>query len=117
MVFTDLGHRLADRTGYGGSSAFGRGRSSSVATSETERGCELSNEEVAFGLCLGESLGVADGARLLDVVVDLRDAPAVGVPGSGVEDLARITECRVPSAAGWPPGRGRHENPGASQRR
>ena len=38
----------------------------------------------------GVSLGVLEGARLIDVVLDLGEAPAVGVLGSRVEHLAGI---------------------------
>ena len=95
MVLTDPGHRLADRAGHTGSGTFGGGGGSSTTTTQAERARELSNEEVAFGVGLRGPLGVADGARLLDVVVDLGEASAVGVLGSRVEDLARVAECRA----------------------
>ena len=98
MVLTDPGDRLADGAGHTGSSALGRGRGSSIATTEADRAGELANEEVAFGVGLRGPLGVPGGARLLDVVVDLGEAPAVGVLGSRVEDLARVAERRARQA-------------------
>ncbi|HZI92344.1 MAG TPA: hypothetical protein VFD31_12075 [Thermoleophilaceae bacterium] len=86
----DPGHRLADRAGHTGSGALGRGCSPSIATAQADRARELSNEEVTFGVGLRSTLGVSDGARLLDVVVDLGEASAVGVLGRRVEDLARV---------------------------
>ena len=95
VVLADPGYRLADRAGHAGSSALGRGRGSSTTTAQAERAGELSNEEVAFGVGLRGPLGVPDGARLLDVVVDLGEASAVGVLGSRVEHLARVAERRA----------------------
>ena len=48
-----------------------------------------------FGVGLRSPLGVADGARLLDVVFDLGEASAVGLLGPRVEDLACVAECRA----------------------
>jgi hypothetical protein len=98
MVLTDPGHRLADCPGHSGSSALGCGRGSSIATTQAKRVRELANEEVAFGVGLRGPLGVADGMRLVDVVVDLGEASAVGVLGSRVEDLAGVAECRARQA-------------------
>jgi hypothetical protein len=53
------------------------------------------DQEVAFGVSLGGPLGVADGAGLLEVVVDLGQASAVGVLGLGVQALASVAECRA----------------------
>src|SRR5688500_6255876 len=90
MVLGDPGHRLADRAGHSGSSAFGRGRGSSIATTQTKRVRELLDQEVALGVGLRGPLGVADGAGLLEVVSDLGETSAVGVLGLGVEALARV---------------------------
>src|SRR3954468_23636175 len=95
MVLTDPGHRLADRAGDADPSSFGCGCGSSATTTEAERARQLSNEEVAFGVGLRRPLGVAGGTRLLDVVVDLGEAPAVGLLGSRIEDLARVADCRA----------------------
>src|SRR5688572_33047027 len=95
LVFSDPGDRLADRPGHRGPGALGRGGGPSLATTQAERAGELSNEEVAFGVGLRRPLGVPGGARLLDVVVDLGEASAVGVLGLRVEELARVAECRA----------------------
>ncbi len=94
MVLTDPGDRLADGAGHSGSSALGRGCGSSIAAAQADCAGELSDEEVAFGVGLRGALGVAGGARLLDVVVDLGETSAVGVLGSRVEHLARVAERR-----------------------
>jgi hypothetical protein len=85
MVFTDAGYRLADGAGHTGSGALGRGRGSSATTTQAKRVSELSKEEAAFGVGLRGPLGVPEGARLLDVVVDLGEASAVGVACDGLE--------------------------------
>jgi hypothetical protein len=59
---------------------------------------QLSNQEVALDASLGGPLGVTDGTGLLDIVVDLGEASAVGVLGVGVEALARVAECRARQA-------------------
>src|SRR5215211_4408301 len=98
MVLGDPGHRLADRAGHSGSSAFGRGRGSSITPTQPERARQLLNQEVTLGVGLGGPLGVADGMGLLEVVVDLGQASAVGVLGLGVEAFARVAECRARQA-------------------
>ena len=98
MVLGDPGHRLADRAGHSGSGALGRRRGSSITATQPERARELLDQEVAFGVGLGGPLGVADGAGLLEVVFDLGQASAVGVLGLGVQDLARVAECRTRQA-------------------
>lgn len=95
MVLVDAGDRLADRAGDTDSSTFGCGGGSSATTTEAERARQLSNEEVAFGVGLRGSFGVAGGARLLDVVVDLGETSAVGLLGSRMEDLARVADWRA----------------------
>src|SRR5215218_4346175 len=98
MVLGDPGHRLADRAGHSGSGALRGGRGSSITTTQPERARELLNQEVTLGVSLGGPRGVADGAGLLKVVVDLGQASAVGVLGLGVQDLARVAECRTRQA-------------------
>ena len=93
-MLTDPGYRLADGAGHAGASALGRGCGPSITTAQAERAGQLSNEEVAFGVGLRGPLGVAGGARLLDVVVDLGEASAVGVLGLRVEELACVAEDR-----------------------
>jgi hypothetical protein len=90
MVLTNPDYRLADGAGHADSGPLGGRRGPSVAAMEADRARELSNEEVAFGVCLHLSLGVLERARLLDVVLDLGEAPAVRVLGSCVEHLAGI---------------------------
>src|SRR5438128_1825716 len=77
MVLSNPDYRLADRAGHADSSPLGRWRGASVAPTEADRARELSNEEVAFRVCLRLTLGVPEGARLFDVVLDLGEAPAV----------------------------------------
>ena len=89
MVLGDAGHGLADRAGHRGSGALGRGRGWSITTAQPERARELSNQELALDVGLRGPFGVADGARLFEVVVDLGQASAVGVLGLGVQALAR----------------------------
>lgn len=95
VVLGDPGDRLADRAGHTGSSTLGRGCGSSIATTQANRARQLPDEEVALGVRLCGPLRVPDGVRLLDVVFDLGEAPAVRVLGSRVEDLAGIAECRM----------------------
>ena len=90
VVLADPDHRLADRAGDADSSALGVRRGASVAATEADGARELTHEEVAFRVCLRLSLGVVEGARLCDVVLDLGEATAVGVLGSRVEHLAGI---------------------------
>jgi hypothetical protein len=95
MVVSDPGYCLADRAGHAGSSALGRGRGSSMTTTEAERAGEFADQEVAFGVGLCGPLGVPDGAGLFEVVVDLGEGSAVGVLGARVEDLARVAMQRA----------------------
>ena len=98
MVLGDPGHRLADRAGHSGSGALGRGRGSSITTTQPERARELLDQELTLSVGLRGPLGVADGAGLLEVVFDLGQASAVGVLGLGVKALARVAECRMRQA-------------------
>src|SRR5215207_3483539 len=95
MVLADPAYGLADRAGHTCSGALGRGRGSSMTAAEAERAGELANEELAFGVGLCGPLGVPDGAGLVEVVVDLGEASAVGVLGAWVEDLAGVAEQRA----------------------
>jgi hypothetical protein len=81
---------MADGAGDTGSGALGRAHGSSFTTTQAERARELANEEVAFDVGLRCSIGVPDSAGLLDVVVDLGDASAVGVLGPRIEDPTRV---------------------------
>ena len=92
VVFTGLGDRLADRAGHTGAGAFGRRSGSTIATTQANRTRELSNEEVALGVGLRLPLAVSDGARLLDVVVDLGETSTVGVLRSPVEHRAGVAK-------------------------
>jgi hypothetical protein len=91
MVLTDPTYRLADRAGHTDSSTFGCGRRSSIATTQANRARELSNEEVPLGVRLRGTLGVPEGARLLEVVFDLGQASTVRILCSRVEHLACVT--------------------------
>jgi hypothetical protein len=95
VVLTDPGYRVSNGAGDTRSSPFRRGRGSSLPPAEPERARQFSNEEVAFGLGLGGPLVVPVRGRLLDVLGDLREAPAIGLLGLRVDDLARVAECRV----------------------
>ena len=57
---------------------------------EADRARELSKEEVAFRVGLRLALGVSEGPRLLDVVLDLGEAASVCVLGPRVEHLPGI---------------------------
>src|SRR4051812_34185155 len=92
MGLTDAGYRLANSTGHPGASAFGGGPSSSRTTAQTKGSGEFSNEEVALGRGLRGPLVVAEVAGLLDVVIDVGEASAVSLPGSGVEHLAGVAD-------------------------
>src|SRR3954454_10984780 len=94
IVLPDARYRVAEGAGHAGSGALGRRRGAPVAAAEADRARELSNQEVAFGVGLRGSFGVAEGARLVDVVLDLGEAPAVRVLGSWVEELGPIAGAR-----------------------
>ena len=94
VVFTDPGYPLVDRAGDADTGALGRGCGSSIAATEANRARQLSDEEVAFGVGLRGALGVPEGARLLDVILDLIEAAAVRRLGFVVEDLAGVAEAR-----------------------
>src|SRR4051794_20800547 len=98
MVLTKPRHPLADRAGDADSSTLGRRGGPSVAAMEADRARELSNEEVALRVCLRLSLGVLESARLLDVILDLGEAPPVRVLRSCVEHLAGIARTRARQA-------------------
>ena len=101
MVLTDPGDRVADCAGDTGPSALGRRRGSSLATTQAKRARQLPNEELTLGVGLRSPLGVPDGACLLDVVLDLGEASAVGVLGSRIEHLPRVAERRARQASRW----------------
>src|SRR4029453_15557167 len=89
---------LADRAGHTGSGALGRGSRSAFTTAQTESGGGVFGQEGKFGGRARGPPGGPDGAGLLEVVVDLGQASAVGVLGLGVEALARVAECRAGQA-------------------
>src|SRR5680860_1417772 len=95
MVFTDPGYRLADGAGHARSSALRGGGGSAFATTQAKCARKLADEEVAFGVDLRGPLGVPGGAGVLEVVVDLGEASAVGKLGLRVEELARVAEGRA----------------------
>src|SRR5215211_1413551 len=92
MVLADPRYPLADRAGHTGSSALGGGCGPSIATTQTDRARELSHQEIALGVGLRLPPVVPEGARLLDVVLDLAETAAVGGLGPFVEDRARVAE-------------------------
>jgi hypothetical protein len=96
IVGTDPGYGVPNGACDPRSSALRRGRGSPFTTTEAECARQFSNQEVAFGLGLGGPLLVPARARLIEVVVDLSKAPAVGLLGARVDDLARVAESRVP---------------------
>ena len=87
VMFTDPGHRLAERTSHPGPGAFGRGSGSTTPTAQADRAGQFSNQEVAFGGGLRRTFDIAGYLRLLEVLVDLDEPPTVRVLGSRVEDL------------------------------
>src|SRR5687767_3570721 len=102
MVFTDLAYRLADRAGHTDAGTLGCGCGASVAATQADSARQLSNQEIAFCVRLCGPLGVAEGARLLDVFLDLGEASPVRVLGARVEHLAGISECRARRAGRLP---------------
>ena len=102
MVLTDLAYRLADRAGNTDAGTLGCGCGASVAATQADSARQLSNQEIAFCVRLCGSLGVAEGARLLDVFLDLGEASPVCVLGARVEHLAGISECRARRAGRLP---------------
>jgi hypothetical protein len=96
IVGTDPGYGVPNGACDPRSSALRRGRGSPFTTTEAECARQFSNQEVAFGLGLGGPLVVPARVRLIEVVVNLGEAPAVGLLGLRVDDLARVAECRVP---------------------
>ena len=95
MVLGNPYDRLADGTGHAGASTLRGGSDASLATTEADCARELANEKIAFGIRLRRTPRVAHGSCLLDVFFDLREAPAVGILGSRVEDRSAVTERRV----------------------
>src|SRR5215213_3117515 len=91
-MLTDPGDRVSNGARDTCSGTFRRGGGPPFTTTEAECSRELCNQEFAFGLRLGSPLVVPSGAGLLDVVVDLDEAPAVGLLGLRVDDLARVAE-------------------------
>jgi hypothetical protein len=95
VVLADPSHRLTDRTGHTDSRTLGCGCGPSIATTEANRARQLSHEEIAFGVGLRGPLRVPEGARLLDVILDVGETPAVRVLGLLVEHLTGVADCRV----------------------
>ena len=91
MMQANPGHGLADGAGHAGSGAFGGAAGSACDTTQPECARELADEEVAFGVGLRGPLCVPRGAGLVEVVVDLCQASAVGGLGCGVEELTGVT--------------------------
>ena len=100
MVLGDAGDCLADGAGHTGSGALGRRGGSSVSTAQANGAGEFSKQEVAFSVGLCGAFAVSGGLSLLDVVVDLGEASAIGVFGLRVEHLPRVAECRPRQAGG-----------------
>src|SRR5215212_11253191 len=71
---------------------------SSITATQPKRARQFLDQEVALGVSLRGPLGVADGAGLLEVVVDLGQPSAVGVLGLGVQALARVADARAGQA-------------------
>ena len=70
-----------------------------VSTAQANGAGEFSQQEVAFGVGLGRSLGFPACLCLLDVVVDFGEASSVCVLGLRVEHLARVAQCRSRQAS------------------
>jgi hypothetical protein len=102
MVLSDPGYRLTDRAGHTDSSTLGRGRGSSIATSQANRARKLSDQEVALGVGLRGPLGVPDGRA--PARCRLRSRRGVGGRRPWLARRASRPRRRVPSAEGRPPG-------------
>ena len=92
MVLADSGHRVADRPGHAT-----RARSDADAARRSRPPRPIARDSsrtrnVAFGVRLRSPLGVSQRTRLVDVIVDLGEAPTVRLLRPCVEDLARISE-------------------------
>ena len=85
---------MADGASHAGSSALRGRRGPPIATAQPDCARELSDQEVTLGVGLRLPHGVLERARLLDVVVDLGEAAAVGGLGALVEHRTRVPERR-----------------------
>ena len=92
MVLVDSAHRVADSAGHSDPGPLRRRCGSAIATAQADRLRQLANEEVALGVGLRSPLDVSECTRLVDVIVDLREAPTVRTLGPCIEDLTRISE-------------------------
>ena len=90
VVFSDSCYRVADRPSYRDTGALRRGCGSSIATSQADRARQFAHDELALSVGLLFAPSVIEGARVLDVLFNLREAPAVSVLRSLVEQLTRI---------------------------
>ena len=85
VVFADARNALADSARHTGTSALGGGAGPPIATTETDRACELSHQELTLGVGLRLPLGIIERTGLLDVVFDLCQPATVGALGPLVE--------------------------------
>jgi hypothetical protein len=90
MLVPDTPHGMPDRARHTGSGALGRGTDAAIASSESDGAGQFACEEVAFGLRLRHPRSIPKGSRLLQIVLNLCEPPAVRVLRAGVEHLAGI---------------------------
>src|SRR5678816_1177451 len=88
MMLPYARHRLAHRARHARSSALGGRSASSIAAPQTDRARQFASEKIALGLGLRKPCGISDRLRLSDILVDLGEASAVCIFGSGIEHLA-----------------------------
>src|SRR5688572_16021716 len=100
VAFADAHYPLADGARHSGSSALGGGGAPPIATTQAHRARKLSDEEFPFGVGLRLPHGVLESARLLDVVVDLGEAAAIGGLGPLVEARPRVLGCHAQAGLG-----------------
>ena len=98
MLGTDTPHGLSDRACHTGSGAFSGGTGASTASAEPNRARQLAREEVAFGLCLRHPRCISQGSRLLQIVLNLGEPPAVRLLRARIEHFAGIACIPKPQA-------------------
>jgi hypothetical protein len=95
MVFADARNALADSASHTGTCALGGGARPPIATTEADRACELSHQELTLGVRLRLPIGVLARPCLLDVLFDLGQPSAVSPLGPLVEHLPSVAWCAL----------------------
>src|SRR5687767_1492686 len=78
MMLGDADHRLANGSGHAGSRALGARTGTAITSIETDGARQLAGEEFTLRLRLCGAFAVAEQVRLVDVVLDLGESPAIG---------------------------------------